>query len=234
MDAATALAEQGALEGAVVRATFQTAGRGRSGRSWGGEAGSSLMLSVVLRPRALPSGLGALSLLAGLAVARTTEAVTSRRTTVKWPNDVLLRGRKVSGVLLQSRTTERPDTRFLIVGIGINVRSTPELCEAHAICLNEAADATVDMDDVFDRLLLDLDDVYRAFRAGDITKEVDDLNDRLAYLDQDVTIEDGDRPIRGTVVGIGERGELCLRLPDGNIRPVISGELTRGPKPVHR
>lgn len=233
MDVALALAQRGAPEGTVVQADLQTAGRGRSGRVWEGAAGSSLMLSVILRPPQTAAGIGVLSLLSGLAVAKTAEALTSRPATIKWPNDVLLDGRKVSGVLIQSRVMATSGSRHLILGIGLNVRSTPGLHRGRATNLSEAANEPVELSVVMHRLLLELDDAYRLFLDGDLTTPLAAVNDRLAYRDQHVEIVDGARAIRGAVVGLGRNGELLLRQPDGCILPVVSGELTRGPRLMH-
>lgn len=233
MDVASALAQRGASEGTVVQADLQTAGRGRSGRVWEAAAGSSLMLSVILRPPRSVDRLGLLSLLSGLAVAKTVEALTSRAATIKWPNDVLLDGRKVAGVLIQSRVMATSGSRHLILGIGLNVRSTPGLHRDRTTSLSEAANEPVELSVVMHRLLIELDDAYRLFLDGNLAVPLAGVNDRLAYRDQHVEIVDGARTIRGAVVGLGKDGELLLRQPDGCILPVVSGELTRGPRLVH-
>ena len=232
MDIAAALASLGAPEGTTVQAAFQTAGRGRAERRWEADAGSALMLSIILRPRVSPTRFGSMSLLAGLAVANVAEAITSRPTTVKWPNDVLIDGRKVAGILLHSRTTSDTSASHLILGMGINVRSTPETRTATATCLAEAAREVVRIEDVQRRLIAELGTVYRCFTRGDLGEAWKQLGARLAYRDQQVTIEDGGRVSRGIVAGIGDLGELLLRRPDGTIRAVVSGELVRGPRPV--
>lgn len=191
------------------------------------------MLSVILRPPQTAAGIGVLSLLSGLAVAKTAEALTSRPATIKWPNDVLLDGRKVSGVLIHSRVIATSGSRLLILGIGFNVRSTPGLHRGRATSLSEVANAPVELSVVTHRLLVELDDAYRLFLDGDLTTPLAAVNDRLAYRDQHVEIVDGARTIRGAVVGLGRDGELLLRQPDGCNLPVVSGELTRGPRLRH-
>lgn len=232
MDVATTLADLGSPEGTVIQADLQTAGRGRAGRVWESEAGSALMLSIILRPSDTPIGPGALSLLAGLAVARTAEVLSSRPSTIKWPNDVLLDGLKVSGILVHSRATPPCSCRQFVLGIGVNVRETPESHAARAISLSEAAGVTVATADVLNRLIAELDTVYVAFRRGDIARELTELDARLAFRDQQVSVVDGGRTTSGTVSGIDHTCALLLRLPDGTLRPIISGELTRGPTPV--
>lgn len=122
MDAARALALDGEPEGTVVRARRQTAGRGRDGRAWASPEGG-LYLSVVLRPRAPPARWTLLPLAAGCAVGAAVRAL-GRPAALKWPNDVLVDGRKVAGVLVEARAPE-----FAVVGVGLNaaIRVPPEL-----------------------------------------------------------------------------------------------------------
>lgn len=232
MDVAARLAALGSPEGTIVEADLQTAGRGRGGRRWDAPAGSALMLSIILRPSVPASRLGSMSLLAGLAVANVAEEVTSRPATIKWPNDVLIDGRKVAGILLHSRTMGDAPNACLILGIGINVRATPATRATRATSLDEAASDHVCRGDVRHRLVVELGGVYRPFTGGDLTAAWAKLNDRLAYRDREVTIVDGDRTIQGVVAGLGEIGELLLRRPDGVIQAIVSGELVRGPQPV--
>ena len=120
MDVVDEYARAGAPEGLVVVAEEQTAGRGRAGRTWSAPAGSGLLLSVLLRPDVEPRLLGTLPLMIGVAVAEAVEAFVPSPCQLKWPNDVLLDGRKVAGVLIQSRLSgER--TEYINAGIGINV-----------------------------------------------------------------------------------------------------------------
>ena len=230
MDVAAALAALGAPEGTTVQAQFQTAGRGRAERRWEADAGSALMLSIVLRPGVSPTRFGLMSLLTGLAVANTAESLTSRQATIKWPNDVLIDGRKVAGILLHSRTVSDASTSCLILGMGINVGATPARRTATATCLAEAAREDVRMPDVERRLMAELRMVYHSFTSGDLGEAWIQLGARLAYRDQEVTIVDGDRTVQGIVAGIGDLGELLLRQPNGTIRAVVSGELVRGPR----
>lgn len=114
---AFALAADGAPDGTIVVADVQTAGRGRRGRAWRAEPGTSLLASVLLRPRLPVSELPLLSLTAAVAVAETlTEAGVAAR--IKWPNDILARGRKVAGILLESRLGLET---VVVVGVGVNL-----------------------------------------------------------------------------------------------------------------
>lgn len=115
---AFALAEQGAGDGSVVVAESQRAGRGRQGRPWRDEPGASLLCSLLIRPHLAPPQWPLLSLVAGVAVARAVEREAGIAARLKWPNDVVVDGRKLAGILLESRFTTPP---VVVIGIGINV-----------------------------------------------------------------------------------------------------------------
>lgn len=113
------LAADGAPDGTVVVAEHQTAGRGRRGRGWHDEPGANLLFSIVLRPRLELARLPTLSLTAAVAVAEALADVAALPARLKWPNDVLVEGRKIAGILLESRTDGAP---LVILGVGVNVR----------------------------------------------------------------------------------------------------------------
>ena len=115
---AFALAADGAADRTVVVAQAQTAGRGRRGRLWLDEPGASLLTSIILRPRLQPARLPTLSLAAGVAVVEALERVTGLKPRLKWPNDVLVDGRKLAGILLESRIGPSP---LVVLGIGVNL-----------------------------------------------------------------------------------------------------------------
>ena len=123
------LAQQGTEEGALAVADLQTAGRGRRGRSWDGPAGGGIWMSLLLRPQLAPAKASVLTLLAGLAIRRAIEDVTGLSPVIKWPNDVMLGGKKLSGILTEM-DCEMDAIHFVTVGMGINVNMTefpPEL-----------------------------------------------------------------------------------------------------------
>jgi BirA family biotin operon repressor/biotin-[acetyl-CoA-carboxylase] ligase len=113
------LAERGAADRTVVVADTQTAGRGRHGRTWLDEPGDSLLTSIVVRPRVTVRDLPKLSLATAIAVAEAIGTTTGLAVRLKWPNDVLVNGRKLAGILLESRIVAEP---IVVVGIGINLR----------------------------------------------------------------------------------------------------------------
>jgi BirA family biotin operon repressor/biotin-[acetyl-CoA-carboxylase] ligase len=204
-DRARALAQQGAPHGTLVTAAEQRAGRGRQGRTWSAPPGRALLLSLVLRdPPAL------LPLAAGLAVAE----VAGPAAAVKWPNDVLIDGRKVAGVLAEGR----PDEGWAVLGIGVNValrvdELPPELhATAGTLGLGPA-----DLEPTLERLLVALE---RAL-ALDTSALLEAYRARDALRGHEVAWSSG----RGTAEGIDEAGRLVVQLGDGGRTALSAGEV---------
>jgi BirA family transcriptional regulator, biotin operon repressor / biotin---[acetyl-CoA-carboxylase] ligase len=202
------LAAAGAVHGTLVTADEQTAGRGRQGRSWAAPVGSSLVCSWVIRD---PAPL--LSLAAGVAVAEL--AVQGAR--VKWPNDVLIDGRKLAGILVEGR----PQERWAVLGIGVNVALRPEdlpleLRDRAATLGLTAAELEPTLARLRDRLEQWLSasdsEVLAAVRARD------------ALLGRPVSWDGGS----GTGAGIDQSGRLLVELPDGTRRALDAGEVHLG------
>ena len=165
MDEASRLAEAGTEEGTVVITERQTAGRGRFGRNWVSPEGN-LYFSVVFRPSR--SILPLLTMVSGVAVARAVRKVTGLTPQIKWPNDVLVEGKKVSGILVEA-VAEGPSVRDAIVGIGVNIKLEQADIEAlggMADGLENAAGRPVGKDAVLRRLLLELDALYLQATSG--------------------------------------------------------------------
>ena len=203
-DRARTLAVAGAPHGTLVTAGVQTAGRGRQGRTWTAPPGSSLLLSLVLR-EVDPL----LSLRAGLAVADLAGAAAR----VKWPNDVLLDGRKVAGILAEGR----PQEGWAVLGIGVNAAVEPDELVAGAGTLGRARG---ELDAVLEELLLALER-----RLGEPAEAcLAALRGRDALLDQPLSWAGGS----GTGGGIDERGALRVRLDSGGETLLDAGEVHLG------
>lgn len=207
-DRARALAAAGAPHGTLVTAGLQTAGRGRQGRAWTAPAGRALLLSLVVRsPPAL------LPLRAGLAVADLAGAAAR----VKWPNDVLLDGRKVAGVLVEGR----PQAGWAVVGIGVNAAVDPAQLEPgvreRAGTLGRAPE---ELEGALAELLAALERRLEEPEAAVLAA----LRERDALLGAPVSWAGG----TGTGAGFAADGGLRVRLPDGSERVLDSGEVHLG------
>jgi BirA family biotin operon repressor/biotin-[acetyl-CoA-carboxylase] ligase len=211
-DRARALALAGAPHGTLVTAGAQTAGRGRQGRTWVGPPGRALLLSLLLRTYD-----PLLPLRAGLAVADLAGGVAR----VKWPNDVLLDGRKLAGVLVEAR----PEAGWAVLGIGVNVALDPaELPpEVRAIAATLGRPATA-LEPTLAELLEHLEKRLGEPAADSLAA----LRERDALRDRDVRWSGG----AGVGAGIDDDGSLLVRLPGGELRTLDSGEVHLGEAPT--
>ncbi len=231
MDLAASLARLGACTGTVVRTGSQTAGQGRAGRSWQDVPDSSVLISVIHVSHREPEGLGALALLAGLAVSNTIERWLPGQTRIKWPNDALVRDRKVAGVLVSSRPASGGRTGTgLVIGIGLNVNGPADSLADEATSLAIELGTRLDVDAVFEQLVIELDVVIRRFEAGDVEPDLACIRERLAFRDEPVTVLDAGREIAGRVAGVDADGALVLERDGASIR-VVAGDVVRGPRP---
>lgn len=239
MDLLSRLAQDGAPSGTTVVADLQTGGRGRSGRPWTTPPRAALLMSTLLRPPCPLAECGLLALLAGLAVARVVDPYIGSPCQIKWPNDVMIEGRKVAGILISARrevaSAAPPDVRLessmVMVGIGINVTTEPSALPPGATSILRHACRPVDRAHVFDGLGVTLGSVYEDFCACQVDGALEDLNHRLAYRNEEVVVEDGPRQIHGRLWRVDRDGALVLAANSESIT-VRSGELTRGPRPV--
>ena len=227
-DDAKRAAQAGAPEGAAFVADAQASGRGRLGRTWHSPPGSNLYVSFVLRPTLTTERLGWVSLAAGLAVVdavgpRVAQVAGTARLGIKWPNDVLLDGRKLAGVLSEAEIVDHK-ARAVIVGIGINVRTSvfpPDLAGT-ATSLALAGVADLDRSTLLVDLSLALATRIDALEHGETSALHADLR-RLDVLAGKMITVAG---MRGCAVGIGPQGWLHVVGPDGEERAFGSGEAT--------
>jgi BirA family biotin operon repressor/biotin-[acetyl-CoA-carboxylase] ligase len=230
MDLALRLAADGATTGTVVQAGHQTAGRGRAGRVWEAPPWSSLLISLIWHTNRARTGTGILAPLIGLAVAETVEALTGFAATVKWPNDVQVNGLKIAGILVVSRTLPGRGDTCLVAGIGLNVNNAASDLPATATSIGLVNGERVYLNDVREILLDRLEAVMAAFETGEEARLLPELDTRLAFRNEQVTIEDGPRRITGHVRGLAPDGALILEQANGACVIVVAGELTRGPR----
>ncbi len=227
MDEVASLAANGTAEGLVVVAEEQTAGRGRGGRTWTAPRGSSLLMSVLLRPAVPAERLASLSLVAGVAVAEALEqfGVSPK---LKWPNDLWLDGRKVAGVLVNSRVG--PDGIAVVLGIGINVNVEPADLPPGATSLSAVVGKLLSRDELLRTVLTQLNSAYYAFAKTAGRPDLSGWTRRAALVGERVRVADGPAQYSGEMLGIDDDGALLVRDATGEIVKIIAGDLTRGPR----
>jgi BirA family biotin operon repressor/biotin-[acetyl-CoA-carboxylase] ligase len=223
MDEASRLAESGTVEGTVVVAENQTAGRGRQGRNWVSRQGN-IYLSVVFRPT--PELLPMLSILAGVAVVRAIRKTSGLDPRIKWPNDIMIDGKKVSGILVES-VIEGQTPSYAVLGIGINVdldtKSVQEI-DGTATAISAAAGHSVSREAILGQLLQDIDSLYlQAVQGAPVLPEWKSLLDTLG---QRVIARWGPDSYSGVAEDIDELGNLVLRLDDGELITLTAGDVT--------
>jgi BirA family biotin operon repressor/biotin-[acetyl-CoA-carboxylase] ligase len=223
------LAAEWAVEGTVVVAEAQSKGRGRAGKPWYSPAGLNLYLSVILRPAVQVQKAALLTLISSLAIADAIDA-EGGQAQVKWPNDVLLAGRKVAGVLAELRSLgARVET--LVLGIGVNVNVSQDSLDQAlgktawgATSLKEVLGREIDRMAFAATLLESLERRYDRFRASEGKASVQEWRAR-SCLGQRARIIDGGRSIEGITEDIDEAGCLLVRLDDGSLLRISEGEL---------
>lgn len=228
---AKALADEGAPEGTLVIAENQTAGRGRLGRNWfspdGGAGG--IYASIVLRPPLRPEQASGLTLLAAVALAQGVRQVTGLKAGIKWPNDLLLEGRKFCGILTEMKG-ELDRVHYLAIGTGINVNTEihlfpPELQET-ATSLQGVLGRKVSRIELLVAYLAALEklyDIYLEYGLPPILRAWKEWNITLGqYLD----VISGDKLYSGRAVDIDKTGALIIQSPDGKQKIFHSGEVT--------
>ena len=224
MDEARRLADQRSPEGTVVIAEQQTGGRGRFDRPWLSPQGENLLFSVLLRPGA--AELRYVNMAATLAVAGAIAELTGLSPATKWPNDVIIKGRKVSGILVET-AVEGGEPRHTVVGIGLNVNLDPsEIPEiaASATSLSRESGKRLDRTSLMLSMLERLDGLYAAIRRG--RSLTDEWAAQLETLGQSVQVRWSDRVVEGEATGVDEQGNLLLAQPDGSTVTVVAGEVT--------
>jgi len=226
---AMAAAAKGAPEGSVFLAEEQTAGRGRGSNSWQSPQSTGIYCSVVLRPALPPSDVLVLSLAAGLAVQAAIQQVDSRvNIDLKWPNDVLIDGKKVCGILAEMNA-EATRVRYIVVGIGINVNQASFPNDLPATSLRLVTGSEWSRVELVGALLKSLDREYRQLLEGSDTRE--SVLQRFAkssswVVSKNVRIEENGATFAGITEGLDPRGFLLVRTEKG-LRTVLSGTVRK-------
>jgi BirA family biotin operon repressor/biotin-[acetyl-CoA-carboxylase] ligase len=226
-DEARRLAASGAVDGTVVVAATQTAGRGRRGRPWSSPRGN-LYLSVVLRTAVAPARAGQLGFVAAIAVAEACAAVLPGecQVRVKWPNDVLIDGRKVAGILLESETAGAA-LAWVVVGIGANVATHPGDGAWPATSL-AACGASVSLEAFEDRVVEHLDAWRRRWEAAGFAPVRAAWLGRAAGLGGPIRVNLERESFEARFAAIDESGALVAELAGGARRLVVAGEVVLG------
>ncbi|WP_036745642.1 bifunctional biotin--[acetyl-CoA-carboxylase] synthetase/biotin operon repressor [Paenibacillus sp. UNC451MF] len=223
------LITQGAEEGTLVIAELQTAGRGRLGRRWHSPKGKGLWMSLVLKPRIPVQFTPQLTLLIAVALCRALRQITSLSIGIKWPNDLLIEGKKISGILLES-SAEDENLQYVVAGIGISVNLAQDdypddELRSKATSLSIEAGKKLDRTDILCQFLRELELVYTLYHEqgfGPIKLLWEALS---VSLHRSITCQTPRGVSEGYAVGIDDSGALTVRLPDGSMTQWYSGDI---------
>jgi BirA family biotin operon repressor/biotin-[acetyl-CoA-carboxylase] ligase len=216
-------------EGLVIFAESQSAGRGRMGRRWSSPAGRGLWFSVLLRPSLAPSECTQLTAASANALVRAIQSTTGITPEIKWPNDLLIKGKKIAGILTEM-SAELEHVRSVVLGIGIDVNQTASEFPADirniATSLKLATGKSVSRADLAEAVLHELDREYARILAGDFAAVAEEWAGYCTTLGKLATIDMGTRRVRGRAEALDENGALLLRTEHGRIERIIGGEVT--------
>jgi BirA family biotin operon repressor/biotin-[acetyl-CoA-carboxylase] ligase len=229
-DLAKDMAAQGAPEGALVVAEAQTGGRGRLGREWDSPSEVGLYVSLVLRPMLPPMELPQITLTTAVAVVRAVLRVAKVAPGIKWPNDLLLHGKKLGGVLTEMET-ESDRIRHVVVGLGLNVNNPefPPSLSGTATSLSLALGGRFSRVELLRAWLEEFDLLYGRFLNQEFGEILEEWKRFAVTLGQVVTVRQGPREISGLALDVAPDGALLLQTAGGEVVRVASGEITPGP-----
>ncbi len=223
------LANEGAPEGTVVVAEEQTKGRGRRGRSWFSPPGKGIYSSIILRPSISPQEAPKLTLMASVAVAESLLALTSLNVNIKWPNDILISGRKIAGILTEI-STEMDSIDYVVIGVGINVNTPreslpPDIKDIATSVLMETGKPFLRIS-LMRAYLERLEIHYETFRTRGFEPVMNRWKHLADIIGRRVMVDLIDRTRIGDVVDVDKDGFLIIREQGGALERIISGDVT--------
>lgn len=222
------MAEEGAAHGTLAIAEIQTAGRGRRGRQWASPKGSGIWMSFLLRPEILPQKASMLTLVTALAVRQAILKVCQLPVLIKWPNDIVSRGRKVCGMLTEM-SAELEWVHYVVIGIGINVNMEefPEEIRETATSLRMECERKINRSSLIAAFGEAFEEYYEQFmKSGDLSLLMEEYNQYLVNCGKKVKIIDPAGEYTGVSAGINAQGELLVTDEEGSLRTVRSGEVS--------
>jgi len=215
-------------EGAVALAEEQTAGRGRAGRSWHSERATGIYVSLLLRPKLAPVQAPLLTMMAGLSAQTAISAASGLALDVKWPNDLMIRGKKIGGILTEMYA-EPAQVRFVVVGIGINVNQEkfPAELATTATSLRAESGKRQSRLEILVRLLREFENDYNRFLREGSADVVKRFEEASSYArGKRVQVASGVESFTGVTAGLAPEGLLRVKRDDGDVVTVVAGDVS--------
>lgn len=232
------LAEEGAPEGTLVVAECQDGGRGRRGRIWFSPPGGGLYFSFILRPRLAPAEAAKITLLASVSTAEALARQTGLTARIKWPNDILVNGRKIAGLLAEI-STEPDSINYVVLGIGLNINiqdnfdplpgspAFPEELRLTATSVLIETGREFPREALLIDILKDFEMRYVAAREDGFASALQRWRELTNVIGKKITVETAAERIEGDVLELDQDGALVLRDPRGSTRRFLSGDIVR-------
>ena len=214
--------------GTLFVADRQIAGKGRRGRAWESPSGSSIYMTLLLHPDILPSKASELTLIMALAVEEGIEKVTGMKPGIKWPNDIILSGKKTCGILTEM-SAEIDYINYVVIGVGINVNQNTfaEDIKDVATSLKIEKGSSVRRAPLVAAVMESFEKYYEIYmQTEDLTGVIDRYNELLLNCGEKVRVLEPGHEYEAMALGINETGELIVRLPDGEEKEVYAGEVS--------
>jgi len=224
MDEAFELAVKGAEEGTVVCADVQGKGRGRMGRAWSSPSGKGVYLSVVLRPKMPPSQVARLTLLSAVAVCEAVNRVSNVDAGIKWPNDLLVKGKKLAGILTELNA-EFDRVRFVVIGIGINVHASRNHLPSMATSLKQELKQNFSRIVIAQEVLRSLEFWYTRMLKEGFSGVLERWKELSLTIGRRVCLRGSEGLQKGEAIGLDEDGGLMVRLDSGEVIKKMSGDI---------
>lgn len=228
-DAAMELAQKGLIEGTVIVADTQTHGRGRLRRTWHSPKGVSLYFTVILRPGIKISAAPFITLMAAVAVVQTIREFTSTKAAIKWPNDILVNGRKLGGILTETKICGGYiNVATLGIGLNVNLDITvlPVELRRLATSLFYETGEQISRFWLLDKILQSLETWYRILLSQKYTHLIQSWKSLNITLGRQVRVETGYNTITGKAIDIGKSGELIVQTDRGNIVTIVAADVS--------
>ena len=222
------LAAEGAAHGTVVVADAQTAGKGRRGRQWESPAGENIYMSILLRPDCVPDRAPMLTLVMAYSVAKVIRELGFLDVQIKWPNDLVLSGKKICGILTEMQLRDS-EIDYVVVGVGINVNTSkfPEELKDTATSLYLESGRVSDRETLVESIVEYFDEAYRQFlETQDLSFLKEAYNDMLVNVNKEVRVLEPGNEYIAYAQGINSEGELLVRTADGEEKCIYAGEVS--------
>ena len=222
------LAAKGAVAGALVLAERQTQGRGRRGRAWESPEGSSISMTLMMRPQIRPEHASMLTLVMGLSVVQAIENIWHVKTGIKWPNDVVWNKKKLAGILTEMNVNVQ-GIQYLVIGVGINVNTPafPEELQDKATSVYLELGHKVSREELVAEIMKTFEQNFKIFaQTEDLSGLRESYEQALLNLHQPVRVLEPGNEYTGMALGINDLGELLVQREDGRQEAVYAGEVS--------